>query len=43
MKKAGEKNQVCNGKVLFLSLQIGVTPVLPPLTGLGIAALLGLF
>lgn len=40
MKKAGKKNQVCNGKMLFLNLQIGVTPVLPALTGLGIAALL---
>lgn len=39
-EKDREKNQVCNGKMLFLNLQIGVTPVLPALTGLGIAALL---
>lgn len=37
---ADEKKQVCNGKMLLLSLQIGVTPVLLPLTGLGIVALL---
>lgn len=36
---AGEKIQVCNSKILFLSLQVGVTPVLTPLTG--IAVLLG--
>lgn len=41
MKKVGEKNQACNGKMQCL--QIGVTPVLPPLTGLGIAAVLLLF
>lgn len=35
---AGEKIQGCNSKI-FLSFQVGVTPVLTPLTG--IAVLLG--
>lgn len=39
MKKIGGKHQVCNSKMLFLSLQVAVTHVLTPLTGL--AVLLG--
>lgn len=32
-EKSRGKNQVCNSKVLFLSFQVDVTPVLTSLTG----------